>query len=316
MITITSSTTISSVSFLSSSSSLANPIRKYQQEGTNYFSCNQKAYCFQLFWILYILSIKYTIALTTPFSIRTTTGTIIITTTPSRRSCLGMIALGIGKTVQHTTRTILYKTGQVRQLSAASFSSLSNSLQTTTDMVVVPKDVTFQCIDGMTIAGQSWETETTTTINTNESEEERILCLHGWMDNCRSFYQLVPEIINHYDSDSTTPKKKCHVFAMDFPGHGLSSHKSIDTPPSLLAESVFYVNDIIHQLQWDSSSSTTTISNNDSTESSTKTTTTTKKIEPFTIIGHSMGTGIACLYAAAFPEHVKKLILLEGGTCL
>jgi pimeloyl-ACP methyl ester carboxylesterase len=90
-------------------------------------------------------------------------------------------------------------------------------------------------------------------------------------------------------SSTSTTDSSCQVVAIDFPGHGLSSHKSIDGPPALLAESIFYVNEALHQLAWD------------------------HETKPFTLIGHSMGAAIACLYAAAFPEQINKLILLEGG---
>ncbi|HET9916710.1 MAG TPA: alpha/beta hydrolase, partial [Candidatus Binatia bacterium] len=35
-------------------------------------------------------------------------------------------------------------------------------------------------------------------------------------------------------------------------------------------------------------------------------------VKTFTLIGHSMGGTISLLYSGAFPEHVKKLVLIEG----
>jgi pimeloyl-ACP methyl ester carboxylesterase len=165
------------------------------------------------------------------------------------------------------------------------------------------QELSLQCSDGLTVAAQSWSTPNLTgshpvdQANLGSEPNQRILCLHGWMDNCRSFHYLAPTIIQHYTSSLMNGEQQksassgsCQIVALDFPGHGLSSHKSLDGPPALLAESAFYVNEVLHQLNWDHES------------------------KPFTLIGHSMGAGIACLYAAAFPEQVEKLILLEGGT--
>jgi pimeloyl-ACP methyl ester carboxylesterase len=241
------------------------------------------------------------------------------------------------------TKTLSYlSSGIAKNITTYLSKSLLYNPQINKRMIsVLPKEITFQCMDGMKIAAQSWQTTSTnirpTTNEVNivqqhreeqEDEEEHILCLHGWMDNCRSFHKLAPAIINHYNNknnnydqntnnndNKTTTTKTCHLIAMDFLGHGLSSHKGIDTPPSLLVDNVFYVNEVIHQLQWDGTNNNSVAGNNNNDHISppTTTTTSTTKIVPFTLIGHSMGAGIACLYAAAFPEHVKKLILLEGG---
>ena len=113
------------------------------------------------------------------------------------------------------------------------------------------------------------------------SKQHKILCLHGWMDNCRSFHHLAPYLIQNLPCGT-------ELFAMDFPGHGLSSHKSIDGPPAMLSELAYYVAEAREQLQW-------------------------SKDEPFIMIGHSMGAAVSCVYSAAFPEQVKSVILLEGA---
>lgn len=75
------------------------------------------------------------------------------------------------------------------------------------------------------------------------------------------------------------------VIALDLPGHGLSSHKSPDGPPMMLGEAAFYVHEAVTKLEWDH----------------------------FALIGHSMGSAVGLLYAAAFPERVDRLVLLEGA---
>ena len=76
---------------------------------------------------------------------------------------------------------------------------------------------------------------------------------------------------------------ECPMVAMDFSGHGHSGHR----PPEVVTHLVDHVRDVqavADQLGW----------------------------ERFTLVGHSMGAGIACLFAAACPERVSRLVLIEG----
>lgn len=98
--------------------------------------------------------------------------------------------------------------------------------------------------------------------------------LHGWLDNCRSFWKLAP----HLPHDD--------IIALDLPGHGQSDHKSSDTPTLVLAEAVYYVIDVLRQMEWNSGH--------------------------VTLVGHSMGAAIGIMCAAAFPEKFDRLILLDG----
>lgn len=50
---------------------------------------------------------------------------------------------------------------------------------------------------------------------------EKIIALHGWQDNCGTFDELIPLI--------TT---KAVIVAVDFPGHGRSSHLPVGIPYS------------------------------------------------------------------------------------
>lgn len=73
------------------------------------------------------------------------------------------------------------------------------------------------------------------------------------------------------------------MLALDLSGHGHSAHRPGDVATHLVdhVRDVIAVADI---LGW----------------------------QRFTLVGHSMGAGIACLLAAAFPERVSRLVLLEG----
>jgi pimeloyl-ACP methyl ester carboxylesterase len=56
-----------------------------------------------------------------------------------------------------------------------------------------------------TIAAQEWKTP---------QWKKQILMLHGWQDNSNSFKRLVPLLPNDW-----------WTVAIDFPGHGFSSHR-------------------------------------------------------------------------------------------
>ena len=118
----------------------------------------------------------------------------------------------------------------------------SSRMVTTTKTTIAPtvSEITLQCSDGIRLAGQSWTIQGLT--NNNKEEHNninnnkdppppyRILCLHGWMDNCRSFHYLAPSIVQHFISNNNNQQQQRNVelVALDLPGHGHSSHKSLD----------------------------------------------------------------------------------------
>jgi pimeloyl-ACP methyl ester carboxylesterase len=76
---------------------------------------------------------------------------------------------------------------------------------------------------------------------------------------------------------------RLQLVAMDLPGHGLSEHR----PAGMHYHYTDYVDDVIalaDALGW----------------------------REFDIIGHSMGAGVAVFLAGAFPERVRRLMLIEG----
>ena len=98
-----------------------------------------------------------------------------------------------------------------------------------------------------------------------------VLCLHGWLDNAASFIPLAAQLPN------------LPILALEFPGHGHSSHRGAD------AYYYFFdwVQDLValcQQQDWQS----------------------------LTIIGHSMGAMVATALAAAFPELVERLVLIDS----
>ncbi|TKB44094.1 alpha/beta fold hydrolase [Thalassotalea mangrovi] len=106
-----------------------------------------------------------------------------------------------------------------------------------------------------------------------------ILCLHGWLDNATSFMPLLESL-----QGQRSPLLDDYRFiAIDWPGHGLSSHRSND------AHYYFtdWVNDLYLLLE-------------------------SQHWQQVTIIGHSMGAMVANLFTSAFNERVKSLFLIEG----
>jgi pimeloyl-ACP methyl ester carboxylesterase len=104
-----------------------------------------------------------------------------------------------------------------------------------------------------------------------DKNDELLLCLHGWLDNAASFLPLMPYL------------KGKRVIALDWPGHGFSSHRSADAHYHFID----YVYDLL--LLWE-----------------------TNQWQKIDIVAHSMGGMISSAFSAAFPEKVKSLTLLDS----
>jgi len=104
-------------------------------------------------------------------------------------------------------------------------------------------------------------------------KKPKLFFLHGWMDMGTSFAFVCQHLSKHF-----------HCIAPDFRGFGKSGHS-----PNPLGYFFYeYIADV-HAIF-------TKFSPN-------------KKV---TIVGHSMGGNIACLYAGTFPQRVSHLINIEG----
>jgi len=102
-------------------------------------------------------------------------------------------------------------------------------------------------------------------------ESDIVLCLHGWLDNANSFLPMMPYFKNK------------RVIAIDWPGHGFSSHRSMDAHYHFI-DWVYDLAKLFDINQWQS----------------------------VDIVGHSMGGMIATAFAAAYPEKVKTLTLIDS----
>jgi pimeloyl-ACP methyl ester carboxylesterase len=99
-----------------------------------------------------------------------------------------------------------------------------------------------------------------------------LLALHGWLDNAGSFARLAPLLSTHH-----------RVIALDLPGHGGSDHLPAGTTYHYLD----YVHAVLAALD-------------------------ALQLERCSLLGHSLGAGIAALVAAAAPARIGRLWLIEG----
>ncbi|MBB3190836.1 alpha/beta fold hydrolase [Halomonas cerina] len=98
------------------------------------------------------------------------------------------------------------------------------------------------------------------------------LALHGWLDNAASFSRLAPRLAEGLG---------IRIVALDFAGHGLSAHHAGDYA---LWD---YAHDVLDALD-------------------------ALGVAQAPLLAHSMGAGVACLVAAALPERVAQLLLIDG----
>ena len=99
-----------------------------------------------------------------------------------------------------------------------------------------------------------------------------LVALHGWLDNAGSFARLAPRLAARY-----------RVIALDLPGHGHSDH--------LAAGASYHYLDYV-QLVLAAADAL--------------------RLDRYSLLGHSLGAGIAALVAAASPERIERLLLIEG----
>ena len=109
----------------------------------------------------------------------------------------------------------------------------------------------------------------------SETKENVVLCLHGWLDNAASFLPLM----SYFEAELSHKR----VIAIDWPGHGNSSHRSLDAHYHFI-DWVYDLLQLFEVNQW-------------------------QKVD---IVAHSMGGMVASAFAAAFPEKVKSLTLLDS----
>ena len=99
-----------------------------------------------------------------------------------------------------------------------------------------------------------------------------LLALHGWLDNAGSYALLAPRLAERF-----------RVIALDLPGHGHSDHLA----PGANYHYLDYVRAVLDAAD-------------------------ALELDRYALLGHSMGAGIAALVAAATPQRIERLRLIEG----
>jgi Predicted hydrolases or acyltransferases (alpha/beta hydrolase superfamily) len=99
-----------------------------------------------------------------------------------------------------------------------------------------------------------------------------LLALHGWLDNAGSFALLAPLLARRF-----------RVIALDLPGHGHADHLA----PGASYHYLDYVRAVLATAD-------------------------ALQLDRYTLLGHSLGAGIAALVAAAMPGRIERLLLIEG----
>ena len=100
----------------------------------------------------------------------------------------------------------------------------------------------------------------------------KVLALHGWLDNAASFWHLAPILA----------EQGMEITAIDFPGHGHSDHRAVGHSYGFI-DFVIDIQAVIEQMD-----------------------------KPITLLCHSMGAAIGVMYAAAFPEQINRIVLIEN----
>ena len=126
----------------------------------------------------------------------------------------------------------------------------------------MPEEITVQ-IEDIKLGGLRW----------GEGNSQKVLAIHGWLDNAASFQYLAPMLA----------AQGCDIIAIDLPGHGNSEHRSKGSSYHLV-DYLPEVHQVLDKLEWDS---------------------------PI-LLGHSLGGIIASMLCAAAPGRVEKLVMLES----
>lgn len=137
------------------------------------------------------------------------------------------------------------------------------------------EEINFQ-LDDLTLAA----------LTCGDKSHQPVLCLHGYLDNAASFLPLMQQALQHNNQNNNQENNLLNnkrIIALDWPGHGHSSHRSSGAHYHFLD----YVSDLVELF-------------------------THNNWQAIDIVAHSMGAMIASAFAAAFPEKVKSLTLIDS----
>lgn len=128
-------------------------------------------------------------------------------------------------------------------------------------------------LQNITLAGLNWGPDQSKTA----SGKLPVIMLHGWLDNSQTFCRIAPELAETFS-----------LHAVDFAGHGHSGHR----PPGQGYQLTDYVADLAELVELYFSGA--------------------DQAGQVDIVGHSLGGIVGTLYAATFPERVRKLVMIDS----
>jgi pimeloyl-ACP methyl ester carboxylesterase len=126
----------------------------------------------------------------------------------------------------------------------------------------LPEEISLQ-LEDLRVGGLRWGAD----------NPQKILAVHGWLDNAASFYFLAPLLA----------ARGYELVAIDLPGHGNSQHRPKGSSYHLV-DYLREMHQVLDVLQWP---------------------------HPV-LLGHSLGGIIASMLCAAAPDRVQKLVMLES----
>ena len=111
---------------------------------------------------------------------------------------------------------------------------------------------------------------------TDAHDNTPIIMLHGWLDNSLTFVKLAPELA-----------RLGPVYALDFAGHGHSGHRP-EGQSYLLMDYVADLAELVERYFQETPDGR------------------------INLVGHSLGGIVGALYAAAFPERIRNLVMIDS----
>lgn len=131
---------------------------------------------------------------------------------------------------------------------------------------ILCEELSFRLFDSVRITARGWG---------DADAPMKILCLHGYMDNCATWTPLAKYLVRKHG------RAAVRLVAIDFSGHGQSAHLPVHAYNGVWVDEAIKVADA---LKW----------------------------EEFVLMGHSMGQAVSFMVAAAIPHRIHKLVLVEG----
>lgn len=107
----------------------------------------------------------------------------------------------------------------------------------------------------------------------------RLLLSHGWLDNLATWDRMMPVL----EKLAAKEGKEFSAVAVDFAGHGKSAHRPAGSPYNYTSFASDLL-DIGQALGW----------------------------EKYSLLGHSLGAAVSSLVAAAFPERIAKICMIDN----